>query len=630
MFSTISKLNHHFPASNLIIERSKYRHHSSRKSKGHPHNLRSITAGFGVLIGFTAVYCSIGDSLVLEASLDSKEKNTIRDLKSVCQSVIVSKGRAKPYTTGQRIGKCHALAVCRPKTLREAVDTLQTCVDNDVAVITQGANTGLTGGSVPRENIDRPVVIINMRALQKITHVGKGCDTKMLCLPGTGILSLSKAAETIGRESHSVLGSLFLNPTVAAGIAFGSGGTQVRKGPAYTERVLYAKVNADGKVDIVNETGIKANSIDELFQKIESGSVSEEDIDFQQKPKFWCDHYPTHVTKIDAEVSRFNSFSGSPCDASRCEGKVMILASLHQTFPRARGKEVYWVSSNNFDAISNLRTKVVLSDPTGKSLPASCEYMNKDTIDITVSHGSTACAAILFGGMERLALMYRLQSSVDKILPLGFSDRVMNMVGKAVPRRFILPKPVLPQLNLSHHVLLDMSDFGNGELECLKGRFNEYLEEAGDEVVVIHLSKEEIVKANIFRFTNAAAFKIFCLLKRRPGLSLDYALRKNDTSGFPVVPSATHKRMLYGHLGCNVIHDDIVFDHGVDPHVIKYRIKEIIESQGGILPAEHGHGTEYAGTKEFQKKLMRTDPLNIMNPGIAGTSPLRDYAGITR
>ena len=45
-----------------------------------------------------------------------------------------------------------------------------------------------------------------------------------------GIYDLSVRASEAGRESHSILGSLFLNPTIAAGVAFGSGGTQMRKG----------------------------------------------------------------------------------------------------------------------------------------------------------------------------------------------------------------------------------------------------------------------------------------------------------------------------------------------------------------------------------------------------------------
>ena len=54
-----------------------------------------------------------------------------------------------------------------------------------------------------------------------------------------------------------MLGSIFLNPSVAAGVAYGSGGTQIRKGPAFTERALYCRVKADGAVELVDTLGLK-------------------------------------------------------------------------------------------------------------------------------------------------------------------------------------------------------------------------------------------------------------------------------------------------------------------------------------------------------------------------------------
>ena len=87
----------------------------------------------------------------------------------------------------------------------------QACVDADACVIPQGANTGLTGGSVPRgEALDRPTVVINMTNLTSISPIDGG--ERLVCLAGAGIHSaLGKAAE-MQRESHSVLGSLLLNP----------------------------------------------------------------------------------------------------------------------------------------------------------------------------------------------------------------------------------------------------------------------------------------------------------------------------------------------------------------------------------------------------------------------------------
>ncbi len=66
-----------------------------------------------------------------------------------------------------------------------------------------------------------------------------------------------------------MLGSFFLNPTVGAGIAYGSGGTQLRKGPVYTERVLYLAVNAQGKVEVVDRLGLVSTDTADLMRRLE-------------------------------------------------------------------------------------------------------------------------------------------------------------------------------------------------------------------------------------------------------------------------------------------------------------------------------------------------------------------------
>jgi D-lactate dehydrogenase len=84
--------------------------------------------------------------------------------------------------------------------------------------------------------------------------------------------------------------------------------------------------------------------------------------------------------------------------------------------------------------------------------------------------------------------------------------------------------------------------------------------------------------------------------------------------------------MRYAHLGCNVVHEDIAFQNEVDVNKCKLDIKHIIETNGGKLPAEHGHGTEYNAPQEVQERWMIMDPNNIMNPGVGGTKYTKDYS----
>ena len=88
----------------------------------------------------------------------------------------------KSYRRGFRSGGGPALAVVRPGTLVEMWRILQRLVRDDIAIIIQAANTGLTGGSAPDERIMRPVVIINVMRLDTIHVVDRGRHA--ISLPG--------------------------------------------------------------------------------------------------------------------------------------------------------------------------------------------------------------------------------------------------------------------------------------------------------------------------------------------------------------------------------------------------------------------------------------------------------------
>ena len=321
---------------------------------------------------------------------------------------------------GSRLGLGEAFVVVKPGTLQEAVDALQACVDADACVIPQGANTGLTGGSVPRgaeKGVDRPTVVINMLRMNHIMPIDDGA--RMVCLAGAGIHSVLQKAASMNKESHSVLGSIFLNPTTAAGIAFGSGGTQVcgafgskhmrnvkshpcpcpcpcpciispacaihppirrkctqlRKGPVYTERLLFARVSAQGKVEVVDTLGVRAGDQQDLFRKLEGGRLTQADVDSRCTLAASQTTYGKSVCSCHGrhgkEISRYNADTHGP-DANRSEGKVLILASVHDTFPKPVKASTLWLSVDDFATAQKLKREVCLAGGAA-DLPVSCE-----------------------------------------------------------------------------------------------------------------------------------------------------------------------------------------------------------------------------------------------------------------
>lgn len=57
----------------------------------------------------------------------------------------------------------------------------------------------------------------------------------------------------------------------------------------------------------------------------------------------------------------------------RCEGKVLVLATVHETFPKPTRTRTLWISCGDVAGAAAVR-KACLACP--RDLPASCEYMD--------------------------------------------------------------------------------------------------------------------------------------------------------------------------------------------------------------------------------------------------------------
>ena len=188
----------------------------------------------------------------------------IDDLKKISgdKFLIISKWNKEPYCKGWRYGKGDALAVIKPGTLLEYWKILKVCVKSDVIIIMQAANTGLTGGSTPYgNNYDRPIIIINTMRISDIHIIDDG--NQIIGLAGSTLYDLENKLKPFNREPHSVIGSTSIGASIVGGICNNSGGSLVKRGPAYTELSLYAKVNESGNLKLVNDLGVNLGSSEE-------------------------------------------------------------------------------------------------------------------------------------------------------------------------------------------------------------------------------------------------------------------------------------------------------------------------------------------------------------------------------
>src|SRR5699024_10787876 len=140
--------------------------------------------------------------------------------------VLTSARATEPYAKGNRFGGGSVLAVLKPGSLVDMWRALQVCVDHDLIVVPQSANTGLTGGSGPgAQDYDREIVIISTLRLNQIHLINDAREA--VCLAGSTLYELDEALAPLGREPHSVIGSSSIGASVIGGIANNSGGSQV-------------------------------------------------------------------------------------------------------------------------------------------------------------------------------------------------------------------------------------------------------------------------------------------------------------------------------------------------------------------------------------------------------------------
>ena len=142
--------------------------------------------------------------------------------------VLSSEWRKKPFIKGWRYGEGKALAVVKPGKLIDIWKIMQLCIKNDIIVIMQAANTGLTGGSTPKGiDYDRKILIINTLRINGIHIINNG--KQIIGLAGSTLFDLEKKLDKYNRDPHSVIGSSCIGASIVGGVCNNSGGALVQR-----------------------------------------------------------------------------------------------------------------------------------------------------------------------------------------------------------------------------------------------------------------------------------------------------------------------------------------------------------------------------------------------------------------
>ena len=544
--------------------------------------------------------------------------------------VITDPSKTERYRTGYRFGTGNAIAVVRPATLWEQWQVLEACVAADVIVISQAANTGITGGSNPFGNdYDRDVVIINTMRNDNIQLI---LDAKQaICLTGATLNHLEQELKPYNREPHSVIGSSCIGASVIGGVCNNSGGSLVQRGPAYTEMALYAQRNANGKLELINHLGIDLGSTPkEILTNLQEGRYQAKDIHTSDKKGH--DHdYCNHVREINANTpARFNADPARLYEASGSAGRLGVFAVRVDTFPAEKKTAVFYIGTNNTAVLTKLRRDML---GTFEEIPISGEYIHRTAFDIAAKYGKDTFWYIKNVGTEYLPKLFSLKAWGDRVakklpfMPNHFSEKFLQFTSKLMPQH--LPKILWDYCNqYEHHLILKMGGKGVDEARAyLQKEFADSTKGA-----YIECDAKLAQAAMLLRFAVASAAIRYRSVHEdevEDIVALDIALRRNDEDWFEKLPPELDAKILYklyyGHFMCHVFHQDYVIKKGYNCEEIEEEMLKILDTRGAQYPAEHNVGHLYHANDDLKNFYNSLDPTNSFNPGIGKTSKKKDW-----
>jgi D-lactate dehydrogenase len=543
--------------------------------------------------------------------------------------VITASWKKTPYSNGWRYGNGEALAVVRPGSLIELWKTLKVCLKADVIVIMQAANTGLTGGSTPNSNdYDRPIVIVNTLRIDDIHLINEG--KQIIGFSGSTLYDLEKKLEPINREPHSIIGSTSIGASIIGGVCNNSGGSLVQRGPAFTELALYAKVNRDGELELINELEINlGSSPEEILNNLQNKNYDK--LDVINSNKLASDNkYSEIVRQVKSTIpARYNADERLLYNVSGCAGKLAVFAVRLDTYPKSKKNQVFYVGSNNPNDFWKIRRDIL---KTFKTLPTLGDYVHRDCYDAAKKYSKDTFLVIEKLGTNFLPTLFELKRKVDiitskfKFFPDHFSDRLMQFLSTFWPNH--LPENMEEFRDLyEHHWIIEMSDDGINEA---KEYFNNFFKDKKGDYFLCN--EKEGKKAMLHRYVSASAIgRYHNINKNKHGemLSLDIAFPRNEKNWFeklsPEIDELLEMKLYYGHLFCHVQHLNYIVKKGVDGEALKEKLLNTYKERGAEYPAEHNVGHEYSANPTLLKFYKKLDPTNFFNAGIGKTSKLKNW-----
>lgn len=535
------------------------------------------------------------------------------------------------YCKGFRVGHGDALAVAVPQTLLQLWQVLQVCQQNDTIILMQASNTGVTGGSTPHgDDYDRPVIVVSTRQIKGVQVIDNA--RQAIAFPGSTLTELEAALKPHHKEPHSVIGSSCIGASVVGGICNNSGGSLLQRGPAFTEKSLFARINDAGELQLINHLGIDLGETPEaMIANLQAGSYTTGSAP-DWAGKIWADDYASVIKDVDAVTpTRFNGNPQYLHDSAGCAGKVIVFAVRLATFDASEQEDTFYLGTNDEQVLLALRRYLI---ENMEQLPVQAEYIHRNAFRLTLRYARHMLLSIRRLGPAALpglmAKKARWDAWVKKLnlLPQNTIDKLIQLGNRITPSG-IAPRLLSWHRRYEHHLMIKVAHSEVAQMHRLLTVFF-----SGHNGEWFHCDETEQRDAFLVRFGVGACTVFYCdahgINTDQRLIAFDVALRRNDTQWRIELPAELQAQVLEesccGHFFCLVNHQDYILQPGVDGAQFKQAVLAYLDQRGAKYPAEHNIGHLYQASEEHQHHFHQLDPTNSCNPGIGKTSKNKHWA----
>ncbi|VFT68568.1 D-lactate dehydrogenase [Escherichia coli] len=392
---------------------------------------------------------------------------------------------------------------------------------------------------------------------------------------------------------------------------------------------LFARINEDGKLTLVNHLGIELGETPEqILSKLDDDRIKDDDVRHDGRHAHDYD-YVHRVRDIEADTpARYNADPDRLFESSGCAGKLAVFAVRLDTFEAEKNQQVFYIGTNQPEVLTEIRRHILANF---ENLPVAGEYMHRDIYDIAEKYGKDTFLMIDKLGTDKMPFFFNLKGRTDAMLEKvkffrpHFTDRAMQKFGHLFPSH-LPPRMKNWRDKYEHHLLLKMAGDGVGEA---KSWLVDYFKQAEGDFFVC--TPEEGSKAFLHRFAAAGAairYQAVHSDEVEDILALDIALRRNDTEWYE------HYRRTSTASWCtSSITAILCAMSSIRITSLKRRGCACVERTDAgtataarrAVPAEHNVGHLYKAPETLQKFYRENDPTNSMNPGIGKTSKRKNW-----